>query len=347
MPDPRASSRRRGNAAVRSSRAVWLERSWQFIARPRVAGVVLWVAGVIVMLTPTATVPAQPSHAWWVAAYRFTNAVQSGMTLLVAAAAAGVAILATQMAGRRRHPLSTLAVALMWLGVTLGVATWFYGQADVPTSRVAIAPGQTIQSYPAVESGHRFQVMLPTRVFVVEVDPEAERATIELRQPGAESGVRNDVFVGDPLDIGGVRVALIGMEVDPRSNSAVVTMEGGIERVVVPNSTVRFVPDGPEYQVKSIARNYLGSMGPAVEIVTPDGDAYWATQRDSALTRPFTDVRLLRIQSSPVPVFAVTKTPAGGFVPVAAVVFALGMALFLFGRSRPVVAKAASDEASR
>ena len=306
-------------------------------------GLLLCVAGIVVMLTPTATVPQDPSQGWWVAAYRFTNAVQGGMTLLVAAAIAAAAMLVSALQTRRRTWAPVASLALMFTGILLGVTTWFFGQADVPTSRVAIAPGQTIEAYPAIESGRAFKVMLPLRIYVSEVDSTLGKAIIELRKPGEDTGIRNDIFVGDPLDVNGFQIALIGMELDPRSRSAVLTSEGGIERRAAMNSKVRFVPDGPEYEVRKLSLNYLGVMGPAAEIADPDGDVFWVTQRDSALEKPLTDVRLVRLETAPVPVFAITKTPAGQMVPVAAVVFAIGMVMFLFVRERET--EAVSEEA--
>ncbi len=336
MTERRTHSRRRtASKSTSGDEHVWLGRLWAMIARPAFIGVVLVVAGVVVALAPTATVPSTPSQGWWIAAYRFTNAAQGAVTLLTAALflAAAVGWQAAQSRRRqRRAPLA--ALALMITGVSLGLLTWFFAQADVPTSRVAVAPGQTIEAYPAIESGRAFKVMLPSRIFITSVDVDAGRASIELRKPGADTGLPNDVFVGDPLEIAGVRFALVGMELDPRIRSAVLTMDGGIERRASVRSKIRFTPDGPEYEVKSIVADFLGVMGPAVELVGPDDDVFWVTQRDGALERPLTKIRLSRLEAAPVPVFALAKTDAGSVAPVAALIFVLGLGLLLFARDR-------------
>lgn len=328
-------STRRTSGPNDDVRQVWLDRVWNFVTRPWLVGVLLLVAGLVIVLAPTASVPSSPSHGWWIAAYRFSNAAQGSMTLTVAAACFAAAIaLQIFRTGRERPWLPQLAVILMGAGIFGGLLTWFVAQADVPTSRVAVAPGQTIDAYPAIESGRAFKVMLPTRIFIASVDADAGRATIELRKPGEDSGIANDVFVGDPLELAGYRIALVGLELDPRIRSAVLTAPGGIERRASAKSKVKFIPDGPEYEVRNIVVNYLGVMGPAVELAGPDGDIFWVTQRGSELDRPFHEIQLLRLESAPVPVFALTKTEAGTAAPTAALVFVLGLVLFLVARDR-------------
>lgn len=331
MSERRSRARRKQRAS--DDQHVWLERLWAMIARPWFIGVAVAIAGVVVMLAPTATVPPTPSQGWWIAAYRFSNASQGAVTLLVVAGLLAVA-LGLELWQRRRSKGELVAIGLMGAGVLTGLLTWFVAQADVPTSRVAVAPGQTIQSYPAIESGRAFKVMLPNRIFVSGVEPEAGKATVELRKPGEDSGVANDVFVGDPLEITGYRLALVGLELDPRVQSAVLTTPDGIERRASLRSKVRFTPDGTEYEVRRIVANYLGVMGPAVELAVGEDDVFWVTQRGSKLERPLNDVQLVRLEAAPVPVFALTKTSAGDAAPGAAVVFVLGLGLFLFVRGR-------------
>ena len=296
-------------------------------------GVLLIVAGLIVGLAPTASVPGVISTGWWVAAYRFANAAQGAMSLIAVAVVFGIGLLMTLALERRaRSPARVpFAIGVCVTGLTVAVVTWFVAQAAVPTSQVAVAAGQKIESYPAIASGNAFKVMLPRQIYVAEVDRDAGTATIELRRADEEKGARHDTFVGEPMEIGeGIRLALLGAQLDHRTRTAILTQPGGIEVRAAQGSTVKFQPDGPEYEVRRITANYLGFMGPAVEISSEEEGVYWVTARDSALEEPLTDVRLLRIETAPVPVFALTKSAAGGFVQASAAIFAIGL-IFLFG----------------
>jgi len=336
MSERRSRTRRkqRNDGPGAQAQYVWLERLWAIVARPWFIGVALVIAGIVVMLAPTATVPPSPSYGWWIAAYRFSNASQGAVTLLVVASLLALALGVESWRARKARPGEVFVLGLMGAGIVMGLLTWFVAQADVPTSRVAVAPGQTIEAYPAIESGRAFKVMLPTRIFVSDVDPEAGKATVELRRPGENGGVVNDVFVGDPLEVTGYQLALVGLELDPRARSAVLTMPGGIERRASLRSKVRFTPDGQEYEVRRITSNYLGVMGPAVELATGEDDIFWVTQRGSELENPLHEIRLLRLEAAPVPVFSLTKTNVGATVPAAGTLFAFGLALFLLRRGR-------------
>lgn len=314
-----------------------MRRLWEFVVQPPFVGALLVVAGLIVALAPTASVPEAPSQGWWVAAYRFANAAQSGVTLLLVAGSFAGALAFAEFQRRkaaRQNVMPLLGAATMGLGILLGVGSWFGGQTSIPTSRVSIAPGQTIEAFGAIESGRAFKVMLPNRIFVDSVDPQDGRATIELRKAGEESGVRNDIFVGDPLEVGDYRIALVGLELDPRARTAVLTEEGGIEVRASVASKVRFIPDGPEYEVKQITLNYIGVMGPAVELLGPDGDRFWVFQRDAQLDKPLAKIRLLRLEAAPVPVFAIAPARGSALGPLAALCFLIGFFIVLVVRDR-------------
>lgn len=338
----RAEARRKrtGRSSGENAKSIWLERVWQFAVRPEFVGVLLLVAGLVVILAPTAAVPQEISHGWWVAAYRFADAVQAGTSLtsiaFVAAAAMLVAAWAARRGGGRARLVPLIGTALMGAGVFMGVFVWFGSQASLPTSRVAVPPGQTIQAFPAIESGRAFKVMLPVRVHLLSVSPDAARATVELRKPGEDEGIKNDIFVGDPLPINEFRLALVGLEMDPRIRSAVLGAADGIDVRGTVGTKVRFTPDGPEYEIKAISLNYVGAMGPAVELESEERGRFWVFQRDSQLEEPLNDIRLRRLETSPVAVFAVSKGDHRQLAALAAILFVLGLALFVLASDRGI-----------
>ncbi len=333
--------RRKSDATKKSVANVWLERGWRFATRPEFAGTLLLVAGLVLLIGPTTRLPESPSYGWWTAAFRFPDAVRVAASLI---AASSVVILGKALAaewsegvissrGRRRIrwarwiPFASLAA--MVVGATGALFLWFGAQAKLPTSRVSIAPNQTIQSFPSIASGRTVKVMLPQKIRLVSLDAAAGKATVELKTAGEEAGVMNDVFIGDPLPVRTVDVALIGVEVDPRFFAARIEMKGGIEVLAAPGQKVRFTPDGEQFEIREVVKNYVGRLGPAVHIVRPDGRSAWVFERDSALEEPMTEFRLNGIQTAPVAVFSFASTRYGGGVAAFGLVFVLGLGLML------------------
>lgn len=361
MPQSRSNARRRRRTTGRSSgaSAVWLERAWRFVARPEFVGVLTFVAGLVALIAPTSNVADPPSYGWWTAAFRFPDASRVVASLLAGSAVVALGIAAatalSQSAApsrsrrrRRRIPREKLLEASAWslmiVGAATGIFVWLASQAALPPSRVAVAPGQTIESFPAIASGRSVKVMLPQRLRVVEVDPTEGRAVIELVGAGDEAGVLNDIYVGDPLPLQGFTVALLGVETNRSVYSAVMSMEGGIEARASVGEKVRFVPDGPQYEVRQIVRNYVGRMGPGVQLAPPEGETFWVFERDSQLDEPMTEFRLQRLETAPVAVLAFASAPFPGGLPAGGVIFVAGLALFLLRPEQDIEAVGEEEE---
>lgn len=292
------------------------------------------------VLATANSVPDTPSHGWWVAALRFPDAIRASAAILAVAAVFGLGIAIERFrrpAGseeERSTRLPTLAICVMGLGVLTSVFVWFLGQTDLPPSHVSIPNGQTIEAFPAIETGSSFKVMLPTHVKLLGVEPEAGKATLELRGAGEKEGVRNDLFVGDPLEIGDFRFALIGLEYAPAVRAAVLTKTGGIDARGTAGGTVRFTPDGPEYNVRQIVTNYLGFMGPAAQLVDPDDNSFWVFQRENELDDPLFDIALKRVETAPVAVFSVAATSLHRYSSIGAVLLIVGLAMLILVSDR-------------
>ena len=71
------------------------------------------------------------------------------MVGFVAALVAGALSLKALMWAVRQRRLRPFAAYC----VLVGLGGWFWAQTGVPTSRVSVPPGQTIESFPAIESG--------------------------------------------------------------------------------------------------------------------------------------------------------------------------------------------------
>ena len=318
---------------------VWVERAWRFVARPAFVGMLIFLAGLALALAPTTVLPETPAYDWWLTAFRFADAVRAAATLLAAAAVIGLGMAVARIRQargpeRRAVASATVAVVLMGAGIVWGAMGWLTAQADLPTSRVAVAPGQPLQAYPATFAGRTFNVMLPQRVTVESVDAQQGRAVVELSRAGTDEAVRNDVYVGDPLPVGDTTVALLGVELDPRVLSAILTTPGGIEVRATKGEKIRFEPDGAQYDVLNIVRDYVGAMGPAVELASEETGRFWAFERDAKLPEPMTEVRMLRLETAPVAVLAFApKRNDFGSAP-AGLLFVLGLALFLLARDR-------------
>lgn len=340
-----------------------LDFLWNLLARPMTAGVLLFFIGLILVATVLTAMPPQVPSSWWTVAFRSAEALRSFASLGALALGAGLVLLVERVRAMlganaasapdrlldeppqggtgaetgllRFAPL--VGVVLMVAGVVTGVGSWAASQRDMPPSRLTVPTQRKIETYPAVTATSSVKVMLPSRGYVRTINVDEQTAAVEFLQVGEEKGEGRMQTLGsfDPVEIDGFRWSMLGVEYSDAVLSAVVepSGEGAIPAQGAVGDTLQFEIDGPEYKVMQITRNYLGVLGPAVELDHPDEGRFWVFERaqDPKVAPRFEHgLRLRQIERAPVAIISVAPAPSQDLLPVAGILFIVGLALFLF-----------------
>ncbi len=332
---------------------------WGKLGQPLVWGGLLVLIGLILLADVVTTLPGQSSANWWITAFRSPQSIRSlatlGVMALGSAAILGMARWSVHRgATPSGHPDATglqldsprgfralaplLGIALMVVGAAVGVGDWAASQRLMPPSRITVPPQQRIESYPAISATSSVKVMLPSRVFVRSVSVQDQTAALEFLRVGEESGQGQlqTLRAFDPVEVQGVRWSILGVEYSDAVLAAVVepTKDGAIPAMGTVGDSLQFEIDGPTYKVTQVTRNYLGVLGPAVELENDEFGRFWVFQRaaasDGERTPTFDHgLKLSRLERAPVAVLAVSEAPAQDLLPVAGILFVVGLALFL------------------
>jgi hypothetical protein len=213
----------------------------------------------------------------------------------------------------------------------------------MPPSRITVPAQQKVEAYPAITATSSVKVMLPSRVFVRGVDVQEQTASLEFLRVGEEEGQGQiqTLRAFDPVEIRGFRWSVLGIEYSDAVLAAVVepTKDGAIPAMGTVGDTLQFEIEGPTYRVTGITRNYLGVLGPAVELENDEFGKFWLfarAHRGKAAPDFAHGLRLDRIERAPVAILAVSEAPAQNLLPVAGILFIVGLALFLLAPDRLV-----------
>ncbi len=338
------SSRVRKSKTPRREGSLWEQRLWDRVASPLGIGVILIVAGALLMVAPWGAIPTQPSLAWWSTAYQFTEAARASAVLAAFAAVLGLAALGYGI-GALRGParIQRIGVMIGVVGVMAGVAAWMAGQMSLPTSKVSLPANQTIEAFPAISIEGQFKVMLPNRVTVKRVDIANQAVTINVASAVDPEGEDRSLSAGDSLILEGHRWSLLGVEFDPRIPRVVMssTDDNTIQTAGIRGQKLRFTPEGEEFEILRVSRNYLGAVGPAVELSSEKHGKFWVYSRARPLKHGVGtpgNLRVDGIESAPVAVLAVSSDKGDQWLTTSGIIFIVGfvMAMAVVGpRRRP------------
>lgn len=335
-----------------SASSIWIERLWHRVVSPAGLGGLLLAAGLIFVVGPLNMLPKTPPTAWWSIALQAEGMARGGASLLAMAVVlmSGLGLVRWRTsrgdiaevdpdgpgAGRTNH-IAAIGAGLMVLGAAIGTLMWVVAGSQVAASRVSLPVGKSIESYPAITVSGNMRVMLPSRLKVRSVNVDEGTAELELSKVGDE-GVVQSIRVGRPVDIDGMRYALVGIEFDPRVVRAVVA--GSTPDTIATSAAVgesfRVTLDGPEYRVTQLIRDYLNVLGPAVEVENEETGRFWLFQRSNPIEGFQTPhgLRLEALETAPVVILGVSRRQPTEVFGSAGVLFFLGLGLFLFGRDR-------------
>lgn len=245
------------------------------------------------------------------------------------------------------------------MGAVLLVASWLAILRAQPAGEMILTQGETAESFSGRVAGESVDIMLPERFRLTGVefrDPPV--FDVALTKPGSEPHRRARIAPGQPVDVGNLRATPVGLAADSSSLRATVSSseDDTITATAAEGETFRLRPEGTEYEVAKIVKNYLGSLGPAVQLESSKHGTFWAFQRMPETEQPefLHDLRVDRLEQAPGVVFSVVplipRWPAG----VAGVLLLVGFAMLLVSPERirratesPEAALASINDAGR
>ena len=354
MSTEQPQSRRRSRAAM--ARRGWVDILWDLLVTPRVVGGLLLLAGIGIMGSPWGRLPKRIAPQWWEWAFQSAESLQVVVLLLTAAlplaigvwlrskdAATGADVVLCQAPEREHDGLSMASKApffgilLMGIGALGALGLWLSIQQDVPPTRAAFSVGEKEEYVMARVGGRPVRMMLPRRVEVTDLRwDDKPGASVEFSKPGQQDVSAQPVELGQSVEVGGKRFTFVGIQEDPEALRAVIASNRPNTIPVVTRKGEKFKVslDGEEFRLIDMEINYIGVMGPAVQVQREgEGNApFWVFMRrpgkgfGDALPHGLT---LDRLETAPAAVF--TVAPVMPFEPLIAFVgcFVLGLGMLL------------------
>jgi len=232
-----------------------------------------------------------------------------------------------------------VGLTLMVLGSALGLGSWLALQREVPATEASIPLNKETEAVAATVGGKPMQLMLPRRITVTRIEAgtpgdleDPSRVTARFALPKQEDVPEETIVAGESLDVEGTRFTFVGIREDKRSVRAIIGGRGdqAIQQRVTKGESFRVALDGPTYTLDDLTANYLGRMGPAIQVSSPETGSLWVFQRDAredlGAQGTMSALDLQRIETSVGAVF--TVAPALPFWPLitAGALFVLGLA---------------------
>jgi hypothetical protein len=315
------------------------------------------LAGVVALLAPLTHLPARLNRGWWIEALHIPQTAAAvgalglaGLVLAMflwwargrtqASLEADVSMepdgQTTSVEGLRRSNwrLARLGVLLMGLGMTLVCGQWLILHRVAPAGKIALAVQQSTEYYRAPMGAKSIKVMLPLRMTVVgAVFGDDPVVYVRFAPPKKENDAASQPLrPGESLDVAGLRFTFVGFTHAKSSLRATIKGTGPqtIEAAGSVGDVVRVSIDGPEFEILEIVPDYMQALGPAVELHSPDHEAFWLFAR--AAGHEGLDfghgLELVDIQSVPAPVFAVAPPQPVWPLGTGGVLFVLGVVMF-------------------
>lgn len=332
----------------------WLELLWERGVRSAWLGLIIAIAGGIMIAAPLAAMPSRIDKSWWARGFQSPDMLQVSAILL-----AGCVPLLIGLWVRRSNapvadlrldqshdlPISSMRNTQLALAAALGLmltgaigvsVVWVGLQRGVPPAEVLLPQDATTEHVIGQVRGKPVKVMLPRRASV-EISGEIDAPVVDLTlsRPKEEGVEPQQLTIGEFVEVDDTRLTFVGLADDPNNLRAVITGTSGqsIQALASKGQEFKVSLDGPTYTVIDLSLNYIGAMGPAVQ-VEPDNDEppFWLFLRQPTgeLKDPFTHgLRLDRIETSTAAAF--TFGPVVPFEPLVtfSVIFVLGLGLLL------------------
>lgn len=306
------------------SRESFVDRAWSVATAPVSVGVLVSVAGAICTIVAVAN-----DGGGWLDPLRPTFALPAVAGLLGGAAILAAGAYWERWRDSRPGPEATgwsarvvpaLGVLCAAVGVALLVGNWLTILRASPPGEMILSEGDQAEAFEGSVAGESVEIMLPVRVRLDGVELGA-RPNVELAfsKPGSDPFRRARLGAGQTTEIEGLRIAPVGLAADSGALRATISSAADetISAKVATGDTFRLRPDGSEYEVQEIVKNYLGSLGPAVQVESSERGAFWVFDRSGGPKEPefLHDLRVDRLERAPGVVFsvapAVPRWPAG------------------------------------
>lgn len=293
-------------------------------------------AGFLLAVMPLVEMPAG-SEAWWTAAFRADAALSLAMTAMGLAA-----VLA---AGRwfdvaaRGSWSEWLGPLLLGIGICAGLVHWVSLHRGVEPTRQTIAVGETTESFGGELAGESLNVMYRDRVEVTDIQTSpSPLAVVRTFRPGEVGQTRRSKLdAGSSIGVGDYRLTFVGFSRKEGGLEAVISSsrEDTITASAPVGGRFTLTIDGKPYQVEDIVENYLGSVGPAVQISRDDIGSVWVFQRAAQMESPPAldhQLKLESVRRAPAAVFLVSRSTPVWPINVVGILFVLGVVGTLFFR---------------
>ncbi len=335
-PKTRSRSNRRNRNEEESAFAIWLQRAWTFFVRKEIAGLLCLIGGGVLILSPSTIALAEPSRSWFITPFFNVDAIQTTASILVIIVGLflGLGLTKVSSGSRRRvfrRHTQSIAVALMVSSVTISIFAWAAFHFFLPVSRVSLAVGQSVQSIPMHHVLGRTKVMLPLQTSVKEINIAQENVSVLFKKMAEEEGVTETIYAGEPIVAGNYRFALLGFEYNEQHLQAGLSTlgENAVQQVSAIGGEVRFTLDGDPLKVVAIVKNYLGVLGPAVQLESEKTGKFWVFQRGPANKLMSNNIKVDIVETAPLAVFSVSDSRATDAISPMGVVFLLGLLIFV------------------
>lgn len=349
----RRTNRRTQKAAAEPGWVSWL---WEALVRPSTIGGMITIAGAVLIAAPWLNSPKKLSTTWWSAPLQNLDVLLIAMLVLAFALplSAGLWINLQHMKKGQRpiindidlttepdeapntlaQKLAPFGVVLMVAGVLTGVVPWVFMQRDVLPTQAPFAVGKSTEYVTARISGRPLRLMLPQRVMISNIKMKApQEVTLTISKPKQNDVPKQTLKARESIDVEGKRLTFVGLTEDARNLRAIIagSTKQSIETTGRIGEKIRVTLDGEGYEVKNISRNYMGAMGPAVQLTSEKTGDFWIFERQPkpGLGKGLGNgLKVVRLETLPAAIF--TVGPAVPFWPliVAGILFVLGAGLF-------------------
>jgi hypothetical protein len=324
--------------------------AWDAVARPERVGALILVAGLVLMAAPLVQLPKRFDRSWWTDPMQAPDLLTIALVLLASSAVlvGGLGWFIAQQAPliedgqladadlkpTTLHRVPWLGAALALVGGVGVVACWVGVHGEVP---VAIGPfglGVQTEFVETTLRGQPLKLMLPRRVEVTSLSAgEAPQVALRFMRPKQTDAQPQALAAGESIDVESMRFTFLGVAEDGQALRAVLggTTEQSIEAAGRKGQKVRVSLDGPEYTIHEISVNYMGAMGPAVQVESEAEGRFWLFQRASKDGKDMfgRSLRLIRLETQPAAILA--TVPARPLWPMATsvILLAAGIGLLL------------------
>ena len=354
MSTEQSQPRRRSRAAM--ARRGWVDILWDVLVTPRAVGALVLLAGLGMVGSPWGRLPKRLAPQWWDWAFQSAESLQVVVLLLTAAvplsiglwlrsraATVGADVVLCESPGSEYSgqtlvsKASLFGIVLMCVGALGSLGLWLSIQQDVPPTRAAFSVGEKEEFVMARVGGRPVRMMLPRRVEVTDLRwDDKPGASVEFSRPGQQDVAPQRVDLGQSVEIGLKRFTFVGIQEDPDALRAVIASSkpNTIPVVTRKGDTFKVALDGDEYRMLEMELNYIGAMGPAVQLQREGENTapFWVFMRrpDKKFGDAFAHgLTLERLETAPAAVF--TVSPVMPFEPLIAFVgcFVLGLGMML------------------